>query len=287
MKFNKKSIVTACVLAVVVVGGVLMVKSGDTTTSMSKDTVIKKDIKTYYTYSGEVKAKNTQAVTLNNDFKVKEILVKEGDKVEKGDILFKLSSGSNVTSKIDGEVSEIFVNTDVDYEGGMQLATVTNRDALQIEININEHDIKDIDMDDKVDVYINALDETVEGKIINLSKNANVINNISYFRAVIEIEEKEKTEDILTGMSTEIKIVKDDVKDVKAISMDAIAFDSENQPYVYVKNAEGNLVEKTLTLGVNDGVNVEVKNGLKDGDEIYYNSKSAFDPFEMMNAGGK
>lgn len=286
MKFKKRTVFLLGALCIALAGGgVLIVKNNTANSSMIEEQVKTKDIKTYYTFSGDVKAKKSQLVSLNSDTEIDEILVKEGDKVKNGDTLFKTSAGNKIKAEISGEVSEILVNEDIKYTAGTQLATIVNYDALQVEIKVDEYESDSIKIGDKVDVYINALDKTVEGKIVNLSKIANIENGISYFKGVVEIED---TADILIGMSVEVKAVKDDVKEVKTISMNALEFDSENQPYVHVKNSKGEIVEKSVTVGVNDGSVVEIKSGLKDSDVILYSDKQELlNPFEMMQNGGK
>lgn len=286
MKFKKRTVFLVGALCIALAGGgVLIVKNNTANNSMIEEQVKTKDIKTYYTFSGDVKAKKSQLVSLNSDTEIDEILVKEGDKVKNGDTLFKTSAGNKIKAEISGEVSEILVNEDIKYTTGTQLATIVNYDALQVEIKVDEYESDSIKIGDKVDVYINALDKTVEGKIVNLSKIANIENGISYFKGVVEIED---TADILIGMSVEVKAVKDDVKEVKTISMNALEFDSENQPYVHVKNSKGEIVEKSVTVGVNDGSVVEIKSGLKDSDVILYSDKQELlNPFEMMQNGGK
>lgn len=285
MKFKKKAIFLIGAVVVLASGGIIITKNNDTSSLMTEEQIQTKDIKTYYTFSGNVKAKNSQVITLNSDAKIDEVLKKEGEKVEDGDSLIKTTSGTKLKSKIDGEVSEILVSEGVEYPLGTQVATVVNYDELQVEIKVDEYEVDSIKIGDKVDVYINALDKTVEGKIVNLSKSATVSEGISYFRGIVEIED---TTDILVGMSVEVKAINDNVENVKTIPMNALEFDSENQPFVYVKDSNDKVIERYVAIGVNDGSDVEIKSGLKSGDIVLSSNKSdIFNPFEIMQNGGK
>ena len=51
--------------------------------------------------------------------------------------------------------------------------------------------------------------------------------------------------------------------------MDALSFDTQNSAYVYMKNDEGVMEEVPVEVGVSNGNYVEIKSGLKDGDEVY------------------
>lgn len=286
MQFKKKTIFLTTTVAIALAGGTIaMVNNNAVDSTLIEEQLKEKDIKTYYSFSGDIKAKDSKETVLSSATTIDEILVKEGDTVKKGDTLFKTSSGSKITSDMDGMVTDILVSKGVKYESGVHVATVSEMDSLQVEIKVDEYDVNDIKIGDEVEVYINSLDKTVDGKIINLSKNATVTNGISYFRGVVELE---NTEDILVGMSVEVKAVKDDVKNVKTISINALEFDDENQPYVYIKDSKGNKTEKSVTVGVNDGSVVEIKSGLKDTDIVVSSSASdMFNPFEMMKNGGK
>ncbi|MBQ3420437.1 MAG: HlyD family efflux transporter periplasmic adaptor subunit [Romboutsia sp.] len=286
MALKKKSLILIGGLVIATIGiGVLFNNGNKKNIGITEEQVQIKDIKTYYTFSGDVKAKKSESISLNSNTKISEIFVKEGDIVKEGDKLFKTSSGNLIKANLDGQVSEILVSEDVDYTTGTPLATVINYDKLEVEIKVDEYESNSIEIGDEVDVYVNALDKTVEGKIINLSKNATVVNDVSYFRCIVELEE---AADILVGMSVEVKALKDSAKEAKTIPMSALEFDSDNQAYVYVKNSDGEIVERMVTIGINDGSLVEIKSGLKANETVLSSNKSAiFDPFEMMNNGGK
>ena len=286
MALKKKTILLLSAVGIALVGGAVAVNINNSTDATAIEEQLKeKDIKTYYSFSGDIKAKNSKEVTISSSYTIDEILVNEGDIVEKGDTILKTTSGAKITANMDGMVTDILVNEGVKYDSNTLVATITDTDALQVEIKIDEYDVNSIEINDEVEVYINALDKTVEGKVINLSKNATVENGISYFRGVVEITD---TKDILVGMSTEVKAIKDDIKNAKTISINAVEFDDENQPYVFVKDSKGNKVEKSITIGANDGSSVEVKSGLKDSDIVISSSQGdMFDPFAMMQHGGK
>lgn len=283
MSFKKKTTLIIGVLCVVLAGGILLANQS-TATPMKEEQVQTKDIKTYYSFSGDVKAKKSQNIYINSESEIKDILIKEGDSVKEDSELFKLSSDSVIKSNIDGEVAEILVHEGAKYSSGTHIATIVNYDKLQIEIKVDEYETNAINVGDTVDVYINALDKTIEGKIVNLSKNANIVNDVAYFKGIVEIEDNE---DILVGMSVEVKALKDSVKEAKTISMSSLEFDSENQPYVYVKDANGKIIEKSVSIGINDGFIVEIKSGLKANDTILASDNlELFNPFEMMQSGG-
>lgn len=286
MDLKKKKILIYGTVGLALIGGTTVLMNNNAIDSSYIEEQLKeKDLKTYYSFSGNIKSKNINEVSISSSYIIDEILIKEGDMVKKGDTLFKTTSGNKITANIDGMVADILVNKEIKYDAETHVATIVDTNALQVEIKIDEYDVNNIEIDDEVEVYINALDKTVEGKIINLSKNATVDNGISYFRGIVEITD---TKDILVGMSVEVKAIKDDIKNAKTVSINAVKFDKDNQAYVYVKDNKGNKVERPVTIGVNDGFSVQIKSGLKDTDVVLSpTSNDIFNPFdEMMKNGG-
>ena len=52
--------------------------------------------------------------------------------------------------------------------------------------------------------------------------------------------------------------------------MKAIQFDNENKPFVYYADEKGKVQSKPVTIGINDGITVEIKEGVSAGDIIFY-----------------
>jgi hypothetical protein len=52
--------------------------------------------------------------------------------------------------------------------------------------------------------------------------------------------------------------------------MKALSFDSNNNPFVYLKTDKKTYTKTTVTVGINDGKIVEIKDKLTDGEEIFY-----------------
>ena len=138
-------------------------------------------------------------------------------------------------------------------------------DELQLKVKVDEYDLKAISLDKEAEVIINSLDEKVAGKITDISRLATVVNDVSFFEATVSLEENEN---LRVGLSTEITIPNENVKDAITISMKAIQFDNENKPFVYYRDNKGNITTKEVTIGINDGIIVEILEGVESGETI-------------------
>ena len=60
------------------------------------------------------------------------------------------------------------------------------------------------------------------------------------------------------------------------VTLDAIQYDEENEPFVYCYSRGDEIVRQRVTLGINNGVIVEVKDGVKSGETILLPKTFAF-----------
>ncbi|MEI6602682.1 MAG: HlyD family efflux transporter periplasmic adaptor subunit [Clostridia bacterium] len=273
----RKIIIWMLVLLVVVAGiAWSVVTFGGAKGSYDEEKVMKRDVVTYYSFSGVVEAKNSDSILADRALQVKEVLVKEGDKVKKDDELIKTTYGSNIKATMDGTVSKLYVETDSQVMSGMNLVDLVDYDHLQVSVKVDEYDLSSIAVHKKVKVTINALDKVVSGEISSISREAINTNGLAYFSATIDLAYNKV---LRVGMSTEIRILNKRVKQVMTLSMKAIQFDANNKPFVLVKDAKGTAITQYIVTGMNDGNIVQVVKGLKVGQVVLVAKKVAVQSF--------
>lgn len=265
-KSNKKKYITIGIIVVVVIGLIIAYLLRPAATTYSEETAKTQDLTTYYSFTGNIEAKNTQSVIATTTSKITKIYVDEGDQVKTDDNLFKTSQGQIIEAEIDGEVAEILIDKDTTVPAGTELARVTDYSSLQVTIKVDEYDIGSVEVGKEVSIYVNALDKDFKGTISKISKEATTTNGVSYFEATVDIE---NSDELLVGMSTEIKMVSQSVKDATTISMKALQFDNENTPFVYIKDEKDKIVAKEVSIGINDGTTVQITDGINAGDTVY------------------
>ena len=243
-------------------------------------TAMGEDVTTYYSFSGNIEAKNKESVVLTAMNQIDTIEVSEGDQVKKDEVLFTTLQGSEVKASIDGEVANIYVTEGDVVTAGTIIMDLIDYSNLQVKVKVDEYDVKSVEVDKEAIVTINALDKEVKGTVSHLSKEAQSLNGVSYFVATIDLNEDSE---LRVGMSTEVKMVNESVTDVIVIPMSALQFDYTNLPYVYYRNNQGEVMTKTVELGITDGTLVEVISGLEEGEEILIPKTIEFmTPFDMM-----
>ena len=208
-------------------------------------------------------AYDTLQQSLNNNIRIAEEQLKQAE--ASYDLVQQQADDSRVLAEVSGEVSEIYVSENESIVMGTPIMDIFNFDDLIVKIKVDEYDLKAITLDKDAKVLINALDETVTGKITDISRLATVVNDVSFFEATVSLEENEY---LRVGLSTELTIPNESVKDTTTISMKAIQFDNENKPYVYYRDIKGNVATKEVTIGINDGITVEILDGVESGETV-------------------
>ncbi len=168
-------------------------------------------------------------------------------------------------AEVDGEVSDINVEENDSMLSGTEIMDVINYDNLIVKIKIDEFDLDAIAEGEYAVVSITALNKEIEGTVSKISKKAVVVNGVSYFNAEVALKSDEA---LKVGLSAEIKIHSAKAKDAVTISMNALQFDENNEPYVLTRDSNGKVVAKTVIVGMNDGKKVEIVEGLRSGDII-------------------
>jgi multidrug efflux pump subunit AcrA (membrane-fusion protein) len=283
-KKGKKKIVIwviAGLAVVTIISTVIFSLKG--TSALEKETAQTANITTYYSFSGAVEAKNKKTINSEEVIQIKEVKVKTGDQVKEGDVLLVTKQGKKIKSTLAGEITKIHVEKNGDVMAGAQLVDIVDYSVLQTTVKVDEYDLKFISVGQEVNVAINALEKEIKGTVSAISKEAVNENGISYFTATIDLS---KDNTLKVGMSTEAKILKQDVSGVTTLSMEAINFDSKNKPYVLIPSEEGAPTKKYVVTGINDGTIIEIKDGISTGDEVVVTEKDAVVP-AMMHGGAQ
>ncbi|OLS03814.1 efflux RND transporter periplasmic adaptor subunit [Tissierella creatinophila] len=223
------------------------------------------DISTYYNFSGSIEAKNKSTIFAELPLQVSEFLVEKGEKVEKGDVIYKSSTGQNVKADISGEISKIGVEENAQISPGTEIIEIVDYNELELKVKVDEYDLNSIKVGTKVEVTVNALDKIFKGEIVDISKQGVYMNGVTFFETLISVESEEG---IRVGMSAEAKVLNEESNNTKILPMNSIEFRNDNTPYVNIKK-DKSVKEKEIEIGITDGVNVEIKSGLEIGDKVF------------------
>lgn len=164
--------------------------------------------------------------------------------------------------------SVILANT---FNDGTTIATVANMNDLIFRGNIDETEVGRLTTGMTMKITIGALqDLKFDARLEYISPKATDQNGANQFEIKAAVNLPTSSEQIRSGYSANAEIVLSEARGVLSVPESAIEF-SGNDTFVYV--VKGNGKEKTyerrkVTTGLSDGINIEIRSGLKKGETV-------------------
>ena len=154
--------------------------------------------------------------------------------------------------------------------GYTRVARISPNTTFAANVGIAEKDILKIKEGMKAKIEIEAINYKGEGKVTEISDEPSDKEN-GIYTATVEFD---KTNEMLTGMYADVKIEISSADNVLSVKTSAIR-KSGNGQFVYTEyNSEtrefGGMVY--VTTGLSNDEYTEIKEGLKEGDTVYYES---------------
>lgn len=146
---------------------------------------------------------------------------------------------------------------------------LNSNSQMLVTVSVDEADIGSVQEGQSAQVTITALsEETFQGEISGISNVSSSSGSSVKYEVEITID---KADGMLTGMSASATIYIDQAENVVTIPSAAVQ-EKGGKAYVYTqKDSDGNLSGETeVTTGLSDGNQVEIKEGLSEGDTVYY-----------------
>ena len=150
---------------------------------------------------------------------------------------------------------------------GTTVATVADMTDLIFDGNIDETEVGMLFEGMPMKITIGALrDYTLDATLEYVAPKAVENNGANQFevKAAINVQSDKM---IRSGYSANAEIVLETVKNVLSVPESALEFIGEDT-YVMLKGEDGKYRKQKVETGLSDGVNIEVKSGVKEGDTV-------------------
>ena len=205
-------------------------------------------------------------------------------------------SYANIYAPIDG----IILSREVE-EGQTVAATMTTptlftiaKDItkMQVEANVDEADIGGVEVGQRVSFTVDAYpQEEFSGRVRQVRLSATTESNVVTYTVIIDADNPEQK--LKPGLTATITIFTQELKGTNTVPASAIAFSPDTETlqkyyqqnqitakipevktgknkekYIWIKNNDGSLSQKQITIGINDGINIQVVSGLTGSEQI-------------------
>lgn len=183
--------------------------------------------------------------------------------------------------------SVILANT---FNDGTTIATVANMNDLIFRGNIDETEVGRLSTGMTMKITIGALqDLKFDARLEYIAPKATDQNGANQFEIKAAVNLPSNATNIRSGYSANAEIVLAEAKNVLAVQESAIEFDGDDT-YVYVIKGEGDkqtYERRKVQTGISDGINIEIRSGVKPNERIRGPKKIATEKAEPMAKHGK
>lgn len=317
MKINwRRSIFIAVVILIVFVG-YKMIKSHNAKKASIEEIIVERgDIKTFITTTGTVLPQNRLEIKPPITGRIEEILVQEGQKVKKGEVVAWMSSTERAAlldaARSKGEESMQYwqeaykatplispLDGDVIVRSLEPGQTVTSADPvvvlsdrLIVKAQVDETDIGRVKVGQEAIVSLDAYPkDKIKSTVDHISYESTMVNNVTIYEVDILTESVPET--FRSGMTANVEIIEDTREDVLILPLEAVER-GKDTTVVGIRTRGLRPERREVKLGLSDDRNVEVLSGVSEGDTVIIEkvksslpkkSSTGSNPF-MPNRGG-
>jgi HlyD family secretion protein len=166
----------------------------------------------------------------------------------------------------DAVVSRPLVSAGDFVSANTVLASLVDLSRILFRAEVDEYDIGKLRPGMQVTVRVPALqDASFRARIEGISPIAEVISNISVFKVSVLVDNKEGT--LRPGMSADVMV---QVASEKGLVVPAKAVTTvRDRSYVDLPGQDGEVETRRVTVGLSDGRNIIVSDGLAEGETVY------------------
>lgn len=196
-------------------------------------------------------------------------IVKEG-------VSKKSASSSNtlIRSTVNGMVLDVPVEVGFNvieannFNDGTTIASVADMENLIFEGNVDESEVEKLSLGMELIMTIGAIEDRKFTAILEYisPKGVEEEGAIQFeIEAAVKID---SSQFIRAGYSANADVVLERKDDVLSINEALLQFDDEKQPYVEVEVGQQQFERKNVSLGISDGIHIEIIEGLTADDQV-------------------
>ncbi len=153
------------------------------------------------------------------------------------------------------------------YQAGTELLILADMESLIFKGTVDEIDVGKLEEGMMAELKIGAIpDQKIIGELYKISPKARKQENATLFDVEIVITQKgEKI--IRAGYSANADLVINKTVNTLFIPERLVEF-NDDKTFVEVKDDNGEIIKKEVKIGLSDGINIEITEGLEEGDEV-------------------
>lgn len=222
--------------------------------------------------TGIIEENGIEKIYAPEDDFVTDILVKEGQKVEKNEALANLYSGNALRSTIDGYVKLVNNSENPLAKSNSPIFVLCENTSFLLKLSVDERDIYKIDVGNDVEVTCVAVPgKTYQGKVSEISSIAKQQTGLRENSAVIDVtvEFFGDTSGIRTGYTANANIMGIKNENVITVPFEAI-IQKNGESFVWLAK-DNKVVMQKVETGLETDFDTQILSGIEKGDIVILN----------------
>ena len=195
--------------------------------------------------------------------------------IKQGSILGGGSANTNIIAQISGTILEIPVREgdqvieSNNFNAGTTIATVADMSQMIFEGKVDESEVEKLEEGIDIKVILGAINEKdFPAKLTFVAPKGIEQNGAVQFTIKADVE-VESSKSIRAGYSANAEIEVESKDSVLVINESLLQFNRiTEKPFVEILNHKGEFRTKNVEIGISDGINIEIIEGVKLTDQI-------------------
>ena len=180
-------------------------------------------------------------------------------------------SGNTVLAQYNGVVTEVGLTSGDSISTGSVLVSLYNMDDVSMTVSVYEEDMTNIAVGSEANVNLIAYpDEVFKATVKEISDATTDSNGNVLYEVTVNISGD--VTGLFQGMTGEVVFITGQSEETLYVSKRAVITE-KNQTYVKVRKEDGTIQQKEVTVGFTDGINIQILEGLSEGDIVLIESK--------------
>ena len=195
--------------------------------------------------------------------------------IKRGSLSGGGSANTSITAQIPGTVLEIPVREgdqvieSNSFNAGTTIATIADMSKMIFEGKVDEAEVGKLEEGKDIKVILGAINEKeFPAKLTFVAPKGQEENGAVQFTIKADVTVEQSTK-IRAGYSANAEIEMASKDSVLVIKESLLQFNRiTEKPFVEIQKEDGKFEKENVTLGLSDGINVEITEGIEEGDKV-------------------
>ena len=192
---------------------------------------------------------------------------------------------SKITAPFPGVVTERYANLGTLVQAGtgsstqaMPIVRLSQDDLFRLVIPVPESYVRYIHVGDQVDVRVPSLNRTFPGKVARFS--VDVKEETRTMHTEVDVLNPDRV--LIPGLYAEADLTLEHKEDIPSVPLQAVNHENDKTT-VFVVNANGEIEDRPVSLGIQTATDAEVVAGLTEGEQVVVSDRSGLKPGEKVH----